>query len=70
MYPRIKRPSGISALSFFLGFGTTMSALAALALAFPGSAWQRMWSLNPRGREGLAALGLFGIGLMTAVSVA
>ena len=67
--PHVKRPAGISALSFFLGFGTTMSALAAASLAFP-SAWQRMWSLNPRGHEGLAALGLIGIGLMTAVSIA
>jgi len=70
VYPHIKRPPGISALSFFFGFGTMMSGLAALSLAFPGSAWQRMWSLNPRGHEGLAALGLIGIWLMTAVSVA
>ena len=70
MNPRIKRPSGISALSFLLGFGTTMSALAARSLTLPGSAWQRMWSLNPRGHEGLAALGLVGIGVMTAVSLA
>ena len=70
MQPHVKRPSGISALSFFLGFGTTMSALAAISLAFPGSAWQRVWSLNPRGHEGLAALGLIGIGLMTTVSLA
>ena len=47
-----------------------MSALAALSLVFPGSGWQRMWSLNPRGHEGLAALGLFGIWLMTTGSVA
>ena len=64
------RPFGISALSLFFVFGMTMSGLAATSLAFPGGALEPMWRINPRGREGLGALGLPAVVLMAVVSLA
>lgn len=67
---RLARPAGISALSFFFVFGMTMSGLAAASLAWPGGALEPMWQINPKGREGLGALGLPAIVLMATVSLA
>lgn|ERR1700682_4965042 len=64
------RPFGISALSFFFVFGMTMSGLAAASLAFPGGALEPLWRINPRGREGLGALGPPAVVLMAVVSFA
>ena len=67
---RLVRPAGISALSFFFVFGMTMSGLAAASLTWPGGALDPMWQINPKGREGLGALGLPAIVLMATVSLA
>jgi hypothetical protein len=67
---RVVRPRGISALSFFLLFGMTMSALAAVSLALPGGVLEPIWKINRRGREVLGALGLPAVILMATVSVA
>jgi hypothetical protein len=66
----VARPTGITALSFFFLFGMTASGVAAISLALPGSALEPIWRLNPRGHEGLVALGLAAVGLMAAVSLA
>ena len=67
-YP--SRPLGITALSFFFVFGAVMSGLAAVMLVFPGSALELLWRLNPRAREGFAAMGLWAVLLMAGVCVA
>jgi hypothetical protein len=67
---RLARPAGISVMSFFFVFGMTMSGLAALSLAWPGGALEPLWQLNPKGREGLGALGLPAVVLMATVSLA
>lgn len=64
------RSPGIAALSLFFVFGTIMSALAAMMLLFPGSLLEPLWRLNPRAREGFAALGLWAVLLMALVCVA
>lgn len=64
------RPLGISALSLFFVFGVVMSGLAALMLLFPGSVLEPLWRLNPRAREGFAAMGALAVLLMAVVCVA
>ena len=44
-----------------------MSALAALMLLFPGSVLESLWQLNPRAKEGFAALGTWAVLLMASV---
>ncbi len=65
-----RRPPGITALSFFFMFGTVMSALAAIMLLMPGSVFEPLWRLNPHARDGLTAIGLWGVLLMGVVCVA
>jgi hypothetical protein len=65
----LARPAGISAMSFFFVFGMTMSGLAAISLAWPGGALEAMWQVNPKGREGLGAMGLPAVVLMATVSL-
>lgn len=50
-------PRGITAIGIFLLFGTLMAALAGATLAWPGTALDRMWDLNPRAYDQLAPLG-------------
>lgn len=64
------RSLGISALSLFFVFGVVMSGLAALMLLFPGSVLEPLWRLNPRAREGFAAMGALAVLLMAVVCVA
>lgn len=47
-----------------------MSALAAALFAFPGSRLDALWRINPRGREGFAAMGAWAVVLMVAVCAA
>ena len=63
----MKRPAGVTALSFFFMVGMCASGLAAISLAFPGGILEAIWRVNPRGREGLGGLGVLGILLMTLV---
>jgi hypothetical protein len=65
-----RRPTGIAALCCFFLFGAVMSGLAAVLLLFPGSVLEPLWRLNPRAREGLAAMGLWAVLLMAAVCLA
>jgi hypothetical protein len=48
-------------------FGMFASGLAAISLAFPGGLLEPIWRLNPRGHEGLAALGPWAVSLMAVV---
>lgn len=63
----MKRPAGVTALSFFFTFGMVASGLAAISLAFPGRFLEPIWRLNPRGREGLGSLGPLAVVLMALV---
>ena len=64
------RSPGITILALFFVFGAIMSGLAAVMLLFPGSLFEPLWRLNPRAREGFAALGLWAVLLMAVVCVA
>jgi len=61
-------PNGwTKAIACFFGFGTVASGLAAFLLLLPGSPLDALWKVNPRGREGLMALGLWAVLLMLVV---
>jgi uncharacterized membrane protein (DUF2068 family) len=47
-----------------------MSGLAAVTLLFPGSVLEPLWRLNPRARDGFAAMGSWAVLLMVLVCVA
>ena len=47
-----------------------MSGLAAMMLLFPNSPLAPLWQLNPRARDGFAAMGLGAVLLMGVVCVA
>lgn len=47
-----------------------MSGLTLVLLAFPGTALDALWRLNPEARAELAGMGRWALGLMLAVSVA
>ena len=64
----MKRPAGVSALSFFFLFGALASGLAAISLAYPLGFLEAIWRANPRGHAGLAGIGTFGPALMALVS--
>jgi hypothetical protein len=64
------RTLGITALAVFFLFGTLMSGLTAVMLAFPASPLQPLWKLNPRAHEGLHAMGLWAVLLMVVVCLA
>lgn len=64
------RPSGITALGFFFGFGAVMSGLASVMLLSPGGVLEPLWRLNSRAREGFAAMGLWAVLLMVTVCLA
>jgi hypothetical protein len=63
----VKRPAGVTALSFFFTFGMFASGLAAISLAFPDGFLEPIWRVNPRGREGLGDLGPLAVALMALV---
>jgi hypothetical protein len=56
-FPSEGTPRGFRAVSAFLFFGTLMATLAAFLLAFPGTALDRLWTLNPRAHAELAPFG-------------
>jgi hypothetical protein len=57
-------------LALFFGFGALAAGLSALSLAFPGSALEAMWRLNPTARADLGRLGPWAVLLMLVVSAA
>lgn len=50
-------PRAITAIGVFFVFGAIMAALAGVTLAHPGTALDRMWSLNPQAYRQMAPLG-------------
>lgn len=64
------RPAGITALSFFFGFGATMCGLATFMLLVPGTPLDRLWQLNPGAKQGFAAMGISASFLLIAVCAA
>ena|SRR5579864_6368563 len=64
------RPAGVTALSLFFTFGTTMAFLSARMLLFPGNVLETTWRLNPHARESFAAMGLWAVFLVAVVSSA
>ena len=51
-------------------FGALASGLAAISLAFPRGFLEPIWRVNPRGHEGLVALGPWAVVLMAMVCAA
>ena len=66
----MKRPAGVTALSFFFMFGMLASGLAAISLAFPGGFLEPIWRLNPRAHEAFAGTGTWAPLLLGAVCLA
>ena len=64
------RPFGVTGLSLFFFAGAILAGTAAVSLALPGGVLEPMWSLNPRGHEGLAGVHGWGVLLLAAASVA
>jgi hypothetical protein len=63
------RPYGVIALGVFFFLGAIICLIASLSLAFPNSFMQPMWRLNPRGHEGLVAIGRWAVLLLSTVGV-
>jgi uncharacterized membrane protein (DUF2068 family) len=57
-------------MALFFGFGTLMSAVAALALAVPGKWSEQLWRLNPAARTGFEAMDNWALALMLLVAAA
>lgn len=68
--PPTPRPWGITGLSLFFWFGTAMSGLAGMALAFPDSGLDVIWRLNPTARASFAEMGAWAVPSMAAVCAA
>jgi hypothetical protein len=66
----MKRPFGIGALGLFSLVGAVLAGVSAISLAFPGSALEAIWQLNPRGHQGLARMHGWAVLLLAAVSIA
>ena len=66
MSPR-RTPLGIRLLATFFAFGASMCLLTILLLAFPGSALDSIWRLNPDAHSAFQSLGKLSILLMTIV---
>lgn len=64
------RPAGVTALSLFFAFGVFACVSAAALLAFPGSALDAAWRVNPRGHEGFVRMGPWTFLLLAAVGAA
>jgi len=67
---RIDRPFGISLLSMFFFAATGVTLVASLSLLFSNGALEPIWRLNPRGRAGLGAIGIWAVLLFFVVGVA
>ena len=65
-----RRPAGVTALAIFFAVGALVALVAAISLARPGGMLEPMWRLNPKGREGLRALGPWGAALLGGASLA
>src|SRR5258705_9341319 len=64
------RPLGVTALSIFFVAATVITIFAAIALTFPNGFLEPIWKLNPRGRTGLGAIGMWAVLLFSVVGTA
>ncbi len=64
------RPHGVTALSIFFVVATLITFIAATSLLFPNGLFEPIWKLNPRGRVGLGAIGLWAVLLFVIVGTA
>lgn len=65
-----RRPLGVTALSVFFLASTAITLVAALSLLFPNGFLEPIWKLNPRGRAGLGAIGIWAVVLFSVVCLA
>jgi hypothetical protein len=63
------RPHGVTLLSIFFLFGAVICLIASFSLAFSNSFLEPLWRLNPRGKEGLAAIGRWAVLLLSTVGI-
>jgi hypothetical protein len=63
------RSVGITALTIFFALGGLISFIAVVSLLVPSSLFDTMWRVNPRGREGLMRIGIWGVLLLFTASV-
>jgi hypothetical protein len=64
------RPLGVTLLSAFFLFGTSMALLSLVALSFPGTFLDAGWRLNPEARVGFQSMGDWSRLLMAAAALA
>ena len=64
------RPLGVTALSIFFLVATVITIFAAISLTFPNGFLEPIWKLNPRGRAGLGAIGMWAVLLFSGVGTA
>jgi hypothetical protein len=62
------RSGGITALTIFFALGGLISFIAAMSLLVQSSLFDAIWRVNPRGREGLLRMGLWGVLLLFTAS--
>lgn len=62
-----ERPAGVAALAVLFAFGSLASAFALVTLAWPGTALDAIWRINPHGHAALSDLGRAGGWLMGVV---
>jgi len=63
------RPSGVTLVAFFFGFGALASGVAALLLLLPGTPLDVLWRINPRGHEAFMLMGRWSVLLMVSICV-
>lgn len=64
------RPLGVTALSIFFVAATLITIVAAISLTFPNGFLEPIWKLNPHGRIGLGAIGMWAVLLFSVVGTA
>ena len=60
----------MSALSIFFMVATGITVVAAISLLFPNGFLESIWRINPRGRAGLGAIGMWAVVLLIFVGSA
>lgn len=64
-----RRPYVVTGLSLFFALGAGFSALAFVALLWPGGVLEPIWQLNPRARDQFTSMGSWALILMGVVSL-
>lgn len=60
----VARPLGVTLLSAFFFFGTSMALLSLVALSFPDTFLESVWRLNPEARAAFHRMGEWSLLLM------